>query len=287
MARGLILRLVASVAAGLLLGGAILLGLRLSGGGTGPALEEPVTVRAALSAPTVLFGDPLDARVDVLVDRSRVDPESVRVLGDFAPFRVRTTTRTRTDSGDTTSLRWELELLCLERACLPKQGQPKPVRLERGFVLWGPSGREALNWPGVEVASRLSAADRVRPALRLADAPPPAATFRVSPSLVSALLLGLAALLALGAIALLTVEVRRVLARRRSRDPLFGLAPVARALALLDRARTPDERRRALDRLARAVEDEELSEEARTLAWSAPMPDQPDAAAVAAKAAPR
>jgi hypothetical protein len=38
VARGLILRLVASVAAGLLLGGAILLGLRLSGGGTGPAL---------------------------------------------------------------------------------------------------------------------------------------------------------------------------------------------------------------------------------------------------------
>lgn len=285
MARGLIVRLVASVAVGLALGGAILLGMRLTGGGTGANLARPVTVRAALSAPAVLFGDPLRARVDVLVDRRRVDPAGVRLLSDFGPFAVRSRTRTRTDSGDTTSLRWDVELLCLERACLPKQGQPRPIRLERGFVLWGASGREALDWPDVEVASRLSAADRVRPALRLADAPPPPATYSVSPAPLAAALLGGAALLGVAALALVAVEVGRALGRRRERDPLAGLSPVERALALHDRAGTPDERRRALDRLARAVEDGELAEEARQLAWSEQTPDDPRTAAVAAKAA--
>ena len=63
--------------------------------------------------------------------------------------------------------------------------------------------------------------------------------------------------------------------RRRARDPLAGLSPVGRALALLERARTPAERRAALDRLARAVDDDELADEARRLAWSEQAPDAP------------
>ena len=285
MARSLILRLGAAIGVGLVVGGAIVGVMRLSSDAAGPELREPVAVRAWLSAPAVLFGDPLRADVHVLVDRTRVDPKSVRLVGGMEPFRLRSRTVTRTDSGTTTSLRYRLELLCLERACLPKQGQPKPVRFERGFVLYGPNGREALDWGGVEVASRLSAADRVRPALRLADEPPPAPTFSASPNGAAALLLGGAGLLVLAALVLLGLEVRRVVRRRRDRDPFAGLSPLARALALLERARTPAERRTALDRLAREVADGELAAEARRLAWSEEAPDAPHAAAVAARAA--
>ena len=285
MARGLILRLAGSIAVGLVVGGAILAAQRLSSEPEGPPMRDPVAVRAWLSAPAVLFGDALRADVHVLVDRTRVDPASVRLVSSFEPFHVNSRRVTRTDSGETTALRYNLELLCLERTCLPKQGQPRPVRLERGFVLFGPNQRRALDWPGVEVASRLSAADRVRPALRLPDAPPPAATYALSPTLLTAVLLGGAALLALAALALLAIEVRRWVLRRRARDPLAGLSPVGRALALLERARTPAERRAALDRLARAVDDDELADEARRLAWSEQAPDGPRVAAVAARAA--
>jgi hypothetical protein len=285
VARGLILRLAAAIGVGLVVGGAIVVVMRLSSEPAGPAMQEAVAVRAWLSAPTVLFGDPLRADVHVLVDRTRVDPEGVRLVGGFGPFRLRSRTVTRTDSGTTTSLRYRLELLCLERACLPKQGEPAPVRFDRGFVLWGANRRQALDWGGVEVASRLSAADRVRPALRLADEPPPDATFSASPTGTAALLFGGAALLVLAGLVLLGLEVRRVLRRRRERDPFAGLSPLARALALLERARTPAERRTALDRLAREVGDDELAEEVRQLAWSEPAPDAPHAASVAARAA--
>jgi hypothetical protein len=287
VARRLTVHLLVAVATGLAVGGAAVLGLRLREGGEGPRMQEAVTVRASLSAPAILFGDPLRATVDVLVDGSRVDPAGVRLLSDFAPFRVRSRAVTRTTAGTTTGIRYELELLCLDRACLPKQGAPRPIRLQRGSVLYGGSGRAALDWPGVEVASRLSAADRVRPALRLADAQPPAPGFRVDPGLLAAVLLAGAALLAAGAAGLVAVEGRSLLARRRARDPLAGLPPVERALALLRRAATPAERRTALDRLARALEDRELADEARRLAWSEPAPDERGAADVAARAAPR
>lgn len=291
MARGLIRRLVASVAAGLLLGGAVLLVQRVGGGEEGPLLEEPVTVRAAVSSPVVLFGDTLRVDVDVLVDARRFDPGSVRLVGGFAPFTERSRTVTRSRSGEAESVEFRLELACVERECLPQQGRPRPVRIERGFVLYGGGRRAALDWPGVEVTSRLAAADRVRPALRLSDVPPPPPTWSASPSVVAALLFGGATLLGLAGLALLGLEAQRRLAGRE-RDPLAGLPPVERALALLRRARTTDERRTALDRLARALDDDtgdgnDLAAEARALAWSEPTPAEPDAAALAAKAAKR
>lgn len=291
MARGLILRLAASVAVGLAVGGAILLVQRVGGAEEGPRLEQPVTVRAGVSSPVVLFGDTLRLDVDVLVDSRRVDPASVRLVGGFAPFTERSRTIERSRSGDAESVSFRVELACVERGCLPQQGRPRPVRLERGFVLYGSGGRAALDWPGVEVTSRLAAADRVRPALRLSDAPPPPPSWSASPSLVAGLLFGAAALLGLAGLALLAVEARRLLARRGG-DPLAGLPPVERALALLRRARTPAERRTALDRLARALDGDAangdgLAAEARSLAWSERTPAEPDAAELADRAARR
>ena len=53
-----------------------------------PSAESPAIVaRTDLSPRTVLFGDTVTALVEVTLDRNRVDPDSVRVEADFAPWK--------------------------------------------------------------------------------------------------------------------------------------------------------------------------------------------------------
>ena len=54
--------------------------------GPAPAGPPPPDVRTSLTPQILLFGDTLTARVDALVNKRRVDPDSVQVELDFSPW---------------------------------------------------------------------------------------------------------------------------------------------------------------------------------------------------------
>jgi len=271
-------RLLATLLAGVALAGGVLLVQRLRAEPAAPP-QQAIRVEAAITPGARLFGDPVLAEVAVRVDPRRVDPASVRLDTDFRPYAV----RSRSLEREGAEVVWRLELLCLTRACLPRSGDTRVVRIERGFVHYVRDGvalRQALDWPSLEVASRLTRSDRVRPQLRLPEGPAPAVSWRIRPGLLAAILYGAAALLAAAGLVLLALEARRALAGRRTDKR----SPLERALAFLQRAKSVPERRKALDRLARVLPDEQLAGEARTLAWAEPPPGAAEADALAERA---
>ena len=254
-------------------------------GGAGiPPPSRPLVATASLSARTVDFGDPLTARLELLVDPRRVDPDAVRVKPRFAPYRVSVTAlRTRTAHAMLLSYRFALE--CLTPACVPGR-VPAERRFLSALVSFrtrsGRSETRPVEWPSFELVSRLTDADRADPTARLrVDSTLPPVTYRIDPGTLQALLIAFSAALVLLASALTALALRR-----RARPP----APVAPDLAPLDRALLfvhastangfPDDRRKALSRLARELRAsgrDDLANAAARLAWSADAPS-PEAA---------
>ena len=104
----------------------------------------------------------------------------------------------------------------------------------------------------------------------------PAVSYRASPSLILFLLLAGAGVLAIAGAALAYSALPR---RRQAPEPApvvpeRELTPLERALALLDDHLPGDERRRALERVAQLLDEQngELAQAARTLAWSNGLP---------------
>jgi hypothetical protein len=242
-----------------------------------PASSQPVELTATVGPMTHLFADELTGRVVVRVDRRVVDPNSIRVDATFRPYGVIEPPRvTTTTAGDLVTREYRYRVFCLRADCRPKGTERRrvvlaPVRV----VLRGTDGRirgTSLPLPPVEVATRLTPQDRLRPALDVGDEPLPAVTYRAEPDR-AALALGLAAgAFALLGIVVLTREVRRalLLARERRRRPPTRLD---RALGLVRRAeRDGDERDRrlALDALASALDprDGSLATATRNAAWA-------------------
>ena len=242
-----------------------------------PASSQPVELTATVGPTTHLFADELTGRVVVRVDRRVVDPNSIRVDATFRPYGVIEPPRvTTTTAGDLVTREYRYRVFCLRADCRPKGTERRrvvlaPVRV----VLRGTDGSirgTSLPLPPVEVATRLTPQDRLRPALDVGDEPLPAVTYRAEPDR-AALVLGIAAgVLALLGIVLLAREVRRalLLARERRRRPPTRLE---RALGLVRRAeRDGDERDRrlALDALASALDprDGSLASATRNAAWA-------------------
>lgn len=240
---------------------------------------EPLAATARLSVRTLGFGDPLGARLDVLLDPDVADPSSVRVRPRFAPYRVTATVlRTRRAGSVLLSYRYELE--CLTPACVPARAE-----LERRFLpalvsyrtRSGQLGRRTVDWPSFTVVSHLSDEDRRDPTARLrVDTTLPAVTYRIDPGTLQALLAALAvAFVVLGALLV-------ALAFRRRAEPAApaesALPALARALLLVRASTTngfPTERRKALGRLARELRTagrSDLAGDAARLAWSAEAP---------------
>ncbi len=74
-----------------------------------------------------LFADPITAKVDLIVDNDRYDPDRVRVTTEFDPYeRTGDVEITRKDLGRYTHLRYEYTLRCLVYACLPEVGGGPP-----------------------------------------------------------------------------------------------------------------------------------------------------------------
>jgi Flp pilus assembly protein TadB len=100
-------------------------------------------------------------------------------------------------------------------------------------------------------------------------------TWGVRPSVAIALLVGAAALLLVFP-AVLALGLGRRLWRRWRKSRLERMTPLQRSLELLKRAAAGGEAqpsRRALERVARELGDNELGADARRLAWSRSRPD--------------
>lgn len=258
--------------------------------------SDIVRIDASVSPDAHLFGEPVAATVDVVVDGSVVDVDSVRVEPDFTPYEAVGPARVeRSSAGDVGVVRLTYTLRCLKEGC-DASGARGLVELPTGRVVYrflGGSGASfaALDWPAFEVAARVSDADVELIRWRAAEAALPAVDTRFDPTVLAAVLVAAAVLLSALAV---------WLARRLWLEPRAGLdadgvgvvtaAPLERALALVrDASRNGDlaRRRRALERVAvelGAVGRVELAEEARALAWSPREATEAEVEALAVRA---
>jgi hypothetical protein len=259
-----------------------------------PALPASgILADVAVNPQSAYVGDTLIARVDVLVDRRRIDPSTLAVRGRLAPYILGAPSIERRDVGDASRVTHTLPLRCDVRSCLP----PDPERGGRrtfvppGLQLLfrrtdGSNGSLLLPLPALEILSRLSRSEAAlledfavipfRASLALEPI-----RYAVSPTLLAVLLLAAAALLltAAGWLVLRYGPRRKEpAASEPSPLPAVVLSPLERALAVVERARTrgsiPDERK-ALELLARELGrngDPELAATAKGLAWSAQGP---------------
>jgi hypothetical protein len=280
------------------------------GGEDVPPLPEGkfIATTRSVNPKVALFAEPVVARVDVLVDRDRFDPDRIDVEAEFEPYESEgDPLRTRRDQGRYTHLRFQFTVRCLVYACLPEVGggppevQPgglpaplgsqsggfgerKTIDLEAAHLVYDDPEKGAqrlrnLSWPVLQSVSRLNFADTnvtgIGFPFEASVTPLPEATYRVSPTVLGAgMLIGALALLALPA-----VLVVRTLRRKPEavEEAAPELTPLEHALLLVEWARDQDaeERREALEALAFELDDlePELAGEARRVAWTPPSPD--------------
>jgi hypothetical protein len=248
--------------------------------GGGPGLgEEPIVGSAFLEPEQHLFGDAVRARLELVVDGDRVDPNSVDVGANFAPYRqLRPVEVTRSESGSLTRIRYDYLLGCLVARCLP-QGSRR-VELGGAAVEYTRRGSPVadaatIEWPPLRAAGRIDPNELENAALRaeLRNLPPP--SYRVSPRAVELVALILAALLAAGAVILILrlLPLDRLAARLGARW-VDKRSPLEQALALVHESSTSgstEEGRRSLERLAvelRRTRNPALAHDASRLAWS-------------------
>jgi hypothetical protein len=238
---------------------------------TGP---DGLAVRTLLTPRSVLFGDPVLARIDVVVDRERLDPGEVEIDTQFAPFIVRRERVEREDFERFTRLTHRYELDCLETACVPDTFE-KPIQFPQAIVRAEGAEQAEAEWPLFLISARVreTGAAAANAAEWRAAPVVQAPTYRVNPTLLTALLVGVAlALLGVAATAL-AVGLRGMSLKRRRR-----LTALERALAVLEQAHATgvaEDQRLALDRLAdelRASGAGELAVSARRLAWAEEAP---------------
>ena len=255
------------------------------------AHPQDLVARVRLAPQSVLFGDVVTATVDVVVDRTRVDPRDVSVRMTLLPYRqLGRVFRTRTDVGSLTEVRTTTRLDCLEQQCALPAARLR-IKFPPALVFYrprsgGPVRRVNIRWPPLVVDSRLDAQAVAQSKLLAFGAPwradvatMPRVSYRADPALLEWGLLAVGVLLLAGGAGLVVVGVGRggalsTLLVRRARP----LPPLEHALAQVELAQRDgsDARRRALELLARELRSsgaDELAVDARELAWAEPGPD--------------
>jgi hypothetical protein len=276
---------VAGVAAAVILAaGASLIAWNAWDKGGGPGLgEEPIVGTALLVPEQHLFGDAVRARVELIVDTQRVDPDSVEIGANFEPYRVlRPVEVTRSEDGAITNLRYDYVLGCLVSKCLPRgTGRVEIGGVAVNYLRRGESEPSAatVEWVPIRAAGRIDPNALEQAALRSDLRDLPSASYRVSPRTVELVALALAVLFAVGAaVLILRLLPLDRLARRLGARFVDKRSPLERALALVRESAasgSPDEERRALERLAvelRRTRNPALAGDASRLAWSQPVP---------------
>jgi hypothetical protein len=247
--------------------------------------SDAVNVETAIQPPTHLFGDPVVATAEVVVDRDIVDPSSVRVARNFGRYELAgEPTVTRRDGADLTELVFRFPLRCLEPGCAsdrPKRAVVLPEATISYHLASGQHGEAQRPWIPLESVSRLGPIDIANPRWRLDLRRPPTVSYRVDPGFLAAGLLAAscAFVLAAGILAGLAVFRRR---QRPAAEPppVRAASPLSRALEALAAAganSSPSERRQALELVAGEVEEAghpELADEAWRLAWSRTPPSR-------------
>jgi hypothetical protein len=287
-------RLVAALLALLAAGAAVAVVLTRDEAGR-PVAGYRLQAATALSPRILLFGDTLTARVDVTLDRRRVDPAAVQVQADFSPWQlVGDPQRTRQDGPVTTLVRTSWTLRCVIGPCVPPRSVA-PLEFDPALVTYGGTPLE-VEWPVLYVHSRLPAADLDRPdnvarPWRADLVSLPAPSYRIAPGLLLGLLLACASAFGLGGAVL---AYRAVPKRRPAPEPPPEPLPpppsvLEQALALLEDPTREDgapDRRRALELVADelAARDARLARRARSLAWSEDVPPPEETRGVAARA---
>jgi hypothetical protein len=249
-----------------------------------------------------LFGDFIHARVDVIVDREKLDPDRVRTSLDFLPYRIQSgITRSRDDFSHFTRLRWEATLRCITIACVPSRLQSvlgdqegrgerrtyrfKPARVDYEDPETGKLRRlKNVLWPPLDAISRLSPDEHETPSFATLG---PGGEFGATLTPVAQpsyrapawLLAGVLFVAALTLLALPATLVARELRRRRPRNEAEGqLSALELALLRVERVRDhgdAEEQREALEALAFELDGDGRAARVRALAW---QPDAPAAA---------
>jgi hypothetical protein len=246
--------------------------------------RQAISGETALSKSAALFADPVQARIEVLVDRDRVDPARVGFNPTWVLYQLIGIPKLeRHDTGRTTQLVYTANLVCLTYSCLPSftgtRVQFPPAKVF--FTLRNGGGRRTLELPWSAFAlgprtqlSDLNNADPfVQPAWR-ATTEPEAVSYAISPTtLRSSLFAGAAVLflLALGTFFLFA----RALKRRWRPKPK---SPLEQAVVLVEKASAREDqqaKRKALELLSRELAhtgEGELALTARELAWAEATP---------------
>ena len=255
------------------------------------AQSHDLVARVRLAPQSVLFGDLVTATVDVVVDRTRVDPRDVSVRTTLLPYRqLGRVLGSRTNVGNLTELRTTTRLDCLQPSCALPAARLR-IKFPPALVFYrlrsgGPVRRVNIRWPPLVVDSRLDAQAVAQSKLLAFGAPwradvatMPRVSYRADPALLEWGLLAVGVLLLAGGAGLVAVGVGRggalsTLLARRARP----LPPLEHALAQVELAQRDgsDARRRALELLARELRSsgaDELAVDARELAWAEPGPD--------------
>ena len=261
---------------------------------------------ATLSPAVALFGDTVLAHVDVLLDRTRVDPDSVRLGAKFAPFQVvGPARRLRRDAGHSTYLRRTFVLRCLSGTCVPSgesaryEFPPARIRFAETDVQTVDASAITIAMPPIRVYSRFTAlgagTDRNSApwVVDLSSLPP--ASYRIAPGLLVALLLSIAALAGIAGVFLgylaWPLRVPEEPEPEPELPPAPPLSPLEQALILLEQSIRVDgaaDQRRALELVAEELEladwgDRDLARTARALAWSEGIPPANETTRLAAR----
>ncbi|HXY17402.1 MAG TPA: hypothetical protein VEH55_08285 [Gaiellaceae bacterium] len=259
---------------------------------------QPLKAYANVTPQVHLFGDAVVARLAVIADTKFVDPARLRVTTSFKPYLAAGgPVVLRLHSGRFAQVTWTWTLRCLTSPCVPRQPPSEKYHVFHFALVHidyvTKAGRRAYgitaSWPPVEVLSQVSPASEnalvgdEHISWQSHITPVASPTFRISPTLLFWLALGLGATALLAAAGLgrswyLTVRPRQVTAP----GAVDSKTTLERALALLAWAHERGDEtleRKALERVAGELDVEaplpaadELSRTARELAWSANLP---------------
>ena len=270
------------------LGGAAAIAvLIVRGGDTAPAIpRQAISGETFLSRSAALFADPLQVKIEVLIDRNRVDPGRVGFNPKFDPYvRIGIPQLERRDTGPLTRLTYTANLACNTYACLPAYATTRVLFPPAKVFYWprrtNDTRRRTLEvpWFAFTLGPRTSAADLnnadpfVQPAWR-ATTEPEAVSYSISPTVLRGVLFGAGGILFVLALGAFAGFVRAVL--RAFRPPVPSR--LERAVALVESATDDDDqpaKRKALELLSRELThsgEGDLALAARELAWAEAPP---------------